>query len=234
MTARNGSADWLGDVQTGSGTITVGDGVFRRPYSYDSRCGEHHGTNPEQLIAAAQAGCFTMALASKLASGGHPPDLLRTNATVHLRMHDGSITLARLEIETEGRVKGIDEQQLTVVTPNSAESLAADVAFIGADLTKVPLGQQIVFGSQGELAWQRADGTPPSAATRFLASGAGLAISRLAAMQAPASRSAATTSTSATAELAAKTIPSASATQTKPPPLLPAFLGPRLRAQQLL
>jgi lipoyl-dependent peroxiredoxin len=109
MTARNGSADWHGDVKTGSGTITVGDGVFSGPYSYDSRFGEHQGTNPEQLIAAAQAGCFTMALASKLASGGHP--LLRTNATVHLRMHEGSITLARPEIETEGRVKGIDEQQ---------------------------------------------------------------------------------------------------------------------------
>src|SRR3984893_12862110 len=111
MTARNGSADWHGDVRTGSGTITVGDGVFSGPYSYDSRFGEHQGTNPEQLIAAAQAGCFTMAFASKLASGGHPPDLLRTNATVHLRMHEGSITLARLEIETEGRVKDIDEQQ---------------------------------------------------------------------------------------------------------------------------
>jgi osmotically inducible protein OsmC len=103
MTARNGSADWHGDVRTGSGTITVGDSVFSGPYSYDSRFGEHQGTNPEQLIAAAQAGCFTMALASKLASGGHPSDLLR--------MHEGSITLARLEIETEGRVKGIDEQQ---------------------------------------------------------------------------------------------------------------------------
>jgi len=87
--------------------------VFSGPYSYDSRFGEHQGTNPEQLIAAAQAGCFTMALASKLATGGHPPELLRTNATVHLRMQDGSITLARLEIETEGHVKGIDEQQFS-------------------------------------------------------------------------------------------------------------------------
>ena len=111
MTARNGSADWHGDVRTGSGTITVGDGVFSGPYSYDSRFGEHQGTNPEQFIAAAQAGCFTMALASKLGSEGHPADLLRTNATVHLRAHDGSISLARLEIETEGSVKGIDEQQ---------------------------------------------------------------------------------------------------------------------------
>ena len=113
MTARNGSADWHGDVRTGSGTITVGDGVCSGPYSCDSTIGEHQGTNPEQLIAAAQAGCFTMALASKLATGGHPPELLRTNATVQLRMQDGAITLARLAIETEGRVKGIDEQQFS-------------------------------------------------------------------------------------------------------------------------
>src|ERR1700748_1768499 len=66
MTVRNGSADWRGDVKNGSVTITVGDGVFRGPYSYDSRFGDHQGTNPEQLIAAAQAGCFTMALASIL------------------------------------------------------------------------------------------------------------------------------------------------------------------------
>jgi lipoyl-dependent peroxiredoxin len=110
MRARNGSTDWGGDVKNGSGTITVGDGVFRGPYSYDSRFGDHQGTNPEQLIAAAQAGCFTMALASKLTSGGFPRDLLRMNATVHLRMLDGSISLARLEIETKGTVKGIDEE----------------------------------------------------------------------------------------------------------------------------
>ena len=66
MTTRNGSADWHGDVQTGSGTITAGDGVFQGPHSYDSRFGEHQGTNPEPLIAAAQAGCFTMALANKV------------------------------------------------------------------------------------------------------------------------------------------------------------------------
>jgi organic hydroperoxide reductase OsmC/OhrA len=70
MTARNGSADSHGDVRTGSGTITARDSVFSGPYSYDSRFGDHQGTNPGQLIAAAQAGCFTMALASKLASAG--------------------------------------------------------------------------------------------------------------------------------------------------------------------
>src|SRR5215467_4286873 len=111
MTARNGSAEWKGDVKNGSGTITVGNGLFTGPFSYDSRFGEQGGTNPEQLIAAAQAGCFTMALASILATAGHAPEQLRTNARVQLRMVDGKPTLTRLDIETEGHVSGVNDQQ---------------------------------------------------------------------------------------------------------------------------
>ena len=111
MTARNGSAEWKGDVKNGSGTITVGNGLFTGPFSYDSRFGEQSGTNPEQLIAAAQAGCFTMALASILATAGHAPERLRTSARVQLRMVDGKPTLTRLDIETEGHVSGVNDQQ---------------------------------------------------------------------------------------------------------------------------
>jgi lipoyl-dependent peroxiredoxin len=111
MTARNGSAEWHGNVGSGSGTITVGDGVLEAPYSAESRFGEAAGTNPEQLIAAAYSGCFTMALASALGAAGHPPESLRTNARVQLRNLDGAITLARIDLETEGDVPGIDEQQ---------------------------------------------------------------------------------------------------------------------------
>jgi osmotically inducible protein OsmC len=111
MTARNGSAEWHGNLEGGSGTITVGEGVFEGPYSYDSRFGEGQGTNPEQLIAAAHAGCFTMALSSILSGAGHAPDSVRTNARVQLRNIDGAPTLARIDLDTEGRVTGIDEQQ---------------------------------------------------------------------------------------------------------------------------
>jgi osmotically inducible protein OsmC len=111
MTARNGKAEWHGGVESGSGTITVGDGVFDGPYSYESRFGEEAGTNPEQLLAAAHSGCFTMALANVLSAAGHPPEVLRTNARVQLRNHDGAITLARIDLEAEGDVPGIDERQ---------------------------------------------------------------------------------------------------------------------------
>ena len=111
MTARNGKAEWHGSVETGSGTITVGDGTFEGAYSYESRFGEAAGTNPEQLLAAAHSGCFTMALANALSAAGHPPESLHTKAQVQLRNLDGAVTLARIDLETDGDVPGIDERQ---------------------------------------------------------------------------------------------------------------------------
>ncbi len=90
MTARNGSSDWRGDIKSGSGTVTVGDGIFHGAFSYGTRFGEAPGTNPEQLIAAAQAACFTMALAAMLGAAGHVPESLRTNAVVQLRNINGA------------------------------------------------------------------------------------------------------------------------------------------------
>ena len=111
MTARNGKAEWHGSVESGSGTITVGDGVFEGAYSYESRFGEAAGTNPEQLLAASHSGCFTMALANGLSAAGHPPQSLRTNARVQLRNRGGAVTLARIDLETEGDVPEIDERE---------------------------------------------------------------------------------------------------------------------------
>ena len=111
MTVRTGSAQWQGNVESGSGTVTVGDGVFQGAYSYDSRFGEGKGTNPEQLIAAAHASCFTMALSNVLSAAGHVPESLHTNARVQLRNVDGAPTLARVDLETEGRVPGVDAEQ---------------------------------------------------------------------------------------------------------------------------
>jgi len=111
MTVRSGTAEWHGNVQSGSGTVTVGDGVFEGAYSYESRFGEGKGTNPEQLIAAAHAACFTMALSNILSAAGHPPESLRTDARVQLRNIDGVPTLARITLDTEGRVPGIVERQ---------------------------------------------------------------------------------------------------------------------------
>ncbi|HEY2161686.1 MAG TPA: OsmC family protein [Solirubrobacteraceae bacterium] len=111
MAVRNGSAVWRGDLQSGAGNVVVGDGVFEGQYSFASRFEEGTGTNPEQLIAAAHAACFSMALANILGEAGHAPDSVSTNARVQLRNVDGAPTLTRVDLETEGRVPGIDEQQ---------------------------------------------------------------------------------------------------------------------------
>jgi osmotically inducible protein OsmC len=109
MAARTGSAIWNGNLKDGNGEVTVGDGVFTGSYSYASRFEDGEGTNPEELIAAAHAACFSMALSNILAEAGHPPDQIRTNARVQLRPVDGAPTIARIDLEVEGSVPGIDE-----------------------------------------------------------------------------------------------------------------------------
>jgi lipoyl-dependent peroxiredoxin len=113
MATRTGNAEWRGDLASGSGTVVVGNGVFEGAYSYESRFGEGEsaGTNPEQLIAAAEAACFTMALANMLSGDGHVPESVRTSATVQLRNVEGAPTLTRIDLETEGRVPGIEQAQ---------------------------------------------------------------------------------------------------------------------------
>ena len=110
MATRNGSAEWHGDLRSGSGNLKVGDGVFEGNYSFASRFEEGEGTNPEELIAAAHAACFTMALANVMAEHGHPADTVRTSAKVHLRQTDAGPTIQRIDLETEGTVPGIDQE----------------------------------------------------------------------------------------------------------------------------
>jgi osmotically inducible protein OsmC len=107
MSAR-GSAEWRGDVPTGSGTFTAGD-TINGEYSYRSRFEDGPGANPEQLIAAAHASCFSMALSNLLAKAGTPPDSVRTDATVTLQLVDGTPTITRIDLITVGRVPGIDD-----------------------------------------------------------------------------------------------------------------------------
>jgi lipoyl-dependent peroxiredoxin len=111
MATRNGSAEWTGDLKGGSGTLVVGDGVFEGSYSFSSRFEEGEGTNPEELIAAAHAACFSMALSAMLGENGHVADSVKTSARVHLRNIDGAPTLARIDLETVGRVPGIDSAE---------------------------------------------------------------------------------------------------------------------------
>ena len=107
MPAR-GSAEWRGDVPTGTGTFTAGD-TISGGYTYKSRFEDGQGSNPEQLIAAAHAACFSMALSGLLAKAGNPPDSVHTDATVTLRRVDERPTITKIALVTVGRVPGLDE-----------------------------------------------------------------------------------------------------------------------------
>jgi len=102
------SAEWKGDIPTGTGTFTAGD-TISGGYTYKSRFEDGPGSNPEQLIGAAHAACFSMALASLLAQAGNPADSIRTDAAVTLRLVDGRPTITQIDLVTVGRVPGIDD-----------------------------------------------------------------------------------------------------------------------------
>ena len=102
------NAEWKGDVPTGSGTFAAGDSISGG-YTFKSRFEDGPGSNPEQLIGAAHAACFSMALSNLLAQAGHPVDSVQTQATVTLRRVDERPTITRIDLVTVGRVPGIDE-----------------------------------------------------------------------------------------------------------------------------
>ncbi len=109
MSGRIGSAEWKGNLKEGAGNLTVGESTFSGPYSFNSRFEEGAGTNPEELIAAAHASCYAMALSNILAQHEHEPTRVSATARVYLRQVDGHPTIAKIELETEGEVPGIDE-----------------------------------------------------------------------------------------------------------------------------
>jgi osmotically inducible protein OsmC len=107
MPAR-GSAEWKGDLPTGTGTFTAGD-TISGGYTFKSRFEDGPGSNPEQLIAAAHAACFSMSLSNTLAQAGKPAESVHTDATVTLRRIDDRQTIAKIALVTVGRVPGLDE-----------------------------------------------------------------------------------------------------------------------------
>jgi lipoyl-dependent peroxiredoxin len=106
MAVRNSEATWLGNLREGSGTMKVGNGAYEGPYTFASRFETGPGTNPEELIGAAHAGCYSMFLSAVLTKAGFPPKRVHTTATVHLT--DGP-TISLIELNCEADVPGCDE-----------------------------------------------------------------------------------------------------------------------------
>jgi osmotically inducible protein OsmC len=104
---RKASAEWRGDLKTGKGLVSTDSGALRAaPYSFTTRFEGEKGTNPEELIAAAHAGCFTMALSGELGKAGITPESLRTTATVTMEKLDAGWTVTESHLEVVGKVPG--------------------------------------------------------------------------------------------------------------------------------
>lgn len=129
MPAR-GRAEWRGDLQSGEGTFGAGDAVDGR-YTFKSRFEDGPGSNPEQLIAAAHAACFSMALSNILASAGSPPESVQTEAAVTLSMVDGAPVISSIALHTVGQVPGIDAEAFTAHAQAAKEGCPVSRALAG-------------------------------------------------------------------------------------------------------
>lgn len=131
MATRNGSAEWHGDLPSGSGTVTVGEGAWTGDYTFKSRMEDGEGTNPEELLAASHAGCFTMAMSLFLTNEGHPPESLSTKAKTQLRLVDDAPTIAKIDLEVQGSVPGIDQDQFQRYAEQAKEQCVISRALAG-------------------------------------------------------------------------------------------------------
>lgn len=110
MPVRSAEAVWNDTLREGTGTMKMASGAYEGQYSFSSRFEEGPGTNPEELIAAAHAGCFSMALAANLGNAGYSPQEVRTTANVHLTKGEEGFAITRIHLVTEAAVPDIDEK----------------------------------------------------------------------------------------------------------------------------
>ena len=126
----HGGAEWKGDLREGSGTFKAGDSIDGS-FSFKSRFEDGPGANPEQLIAAAHASCFSMALSNALAEAGTPVDSVKTDAVVTLRMVDGAPTITKIELKTVGSVPGLDEAGFKEAAEGAKQNCPVSKALAG-------------------------------------------------------------------------------------------------------
>jgi lipoyl-dependent peroxiredoxin len=110
MAVRTAEGEWKGGLKSGSGTVTLGSGAFSGPYSFKSRMEDGAGTNPEELLGAAHAGCFSMALSAGLEASGFTPTKVHTTAKVYFGPVEGGFAVTKIELTTQAEIPGIDNE----------------------------------------------------------------------------------------------------------------------------
>ena len=131
MAIRHAEALWLGTLREGSGTMKLGSGLFEGPFTYASRFEEGKGTNPEELVGAAQAGCFSMFLSAQLTKEGFPPTRIHTTAKVHL---EAGPTITKIELTTTAHVPNVTEAKFQELVDFSKKNCPVSKALASIDV----------------------------------------------------------------------------------------------------
>ena len=134
MAVRTSEAEWVGGLTDGKGTMKLGSGAFQGAYSFSSRFEEGAGTNPEELIGAAHAGCFSMALSFFLGNAGYKPRRIHTVAKVHLDKVGEGFKITRIDLNTEADIPGIDKKAFLQHAENAKKNCPVSQALAGVEI----------------------------------------------------------------------------------------------------
>jgi lipoyl-dependent peroxiredoxin len=134
MIVRNAEALWEGDLKQGKGKVKLGSGYFEGNYSFGSRFEQADGTNPEELIGAAHAGCFSMALSMILGKAGYKVEYIHTSAKVFVDKYGDGFKITSIELDTEGKVPGIDEETFREKAEVAKKNCPVSMALAAVDI----------------------------------------------------------------------------------------------------
>lgn len=135
MATRNAEAVWEGNLKDGKGTMKVGSGAYEGVYSYSSRFEEAKGSNPEELVGAALAGCFSMALSADLTKAGFTVKRIATKAAVHLGQIGGKARITEIHLDTEASVAGISLEAFAKIADETRTGCPISAALTGVNIT---------------------------------------------------------------------------------------------------
>lgn len=135
MPTRTAEANWSGSLMEGKGTLVTGSKAFSGPYDWKMRSGDAPGTNPEELLGAAHAGCFSMALSHQLAQAGHPPTKIHTTAKVSFEKQAEGFAITKIELTTDAQVPGIDEAKFQELANKAKDGCPVSKALKATPIT---------------------------------------------------------------------------------------------------
>lgn len=133
---RKAEADWDGGIMDGTGKVKLGSGAFEGAYSFQSRFGEDTvATNPEELIAAAHAGCYTMALSGNLGKAGYTPTHIHTTANVKIEKQGDGFVIPNIDLVTEAKVDGLEDEEFQKIAEETKKTCPVSQILSGAEIS---------------------------------------------------------------------------------------------------